>query len=90
MNKSVFWSNHPQDADHGGEFEVFIGDVKTLTPNSGYPPYHFTLHTASTLYAASTLQPSSEFRVALGLASRPAKLKNLVVVPSHTLHDAVR
>ena len=30
MNKSVFWSNHPQDADHGGEFEVSIGDVKTL------------------------------------------------------------
>ena len=29
MNKSVFWSNHPQDADHGGEFEVSIGDVKT-------------------------------------------------------------
>ena len=29
MNKSVFWSNHPQDADHGGECEVSIGDVKT-------------------------------------------------------------
>ena len=31
MNKYVFWSIqiHPQDADHGGEFEVSVGDVKT-------------------------------------------------------------
>ena len=30
MNKSVFWSIHPQDANHGGEFEVSVGDVKPL------------------------------------------------------------